>query len=248
MKASLFVTCIVDQFYPHIGESTVALLNRFGVEVDFPKDQACCGQPLFNSGFWNDSIPLAKKFLEEFSDSEYIVLPSGSCSAMVSKFYAEILKNEDDTLKQWEQISPRIYELSDFIVNVLKIEDLNQFISSNSPSEVSKIAYHPACHALRELNVLNQPITLLESLPNVELVDFEQDDVCCGFGGTFAVKFPEISGAMLNDKVQALRNSDAHILTSVDSSCLMHIRGGIERSGDKMQVMHFAEILEERLG
>ena len=248
MKASLFVTCIVDQFYPHIGESTVALLNRFGVEVDFLKDQVCCGQPLFNSGFWNDSIPLAKKFLEEFSDSEYIVLPSGSCAAMVSKFYAEILKNENSTLKQWEQISPRIYELSDFIVNVLKIEDLNQFISSKSPSGISKIAYHQACHALRELNIFNQPIRLLESLPNVELVDFEQDDVCCGFGGTFAVKFPEISGAMLNDKVQALRNSDAHILTSVDSSCLMHIRGGIERSGDKMRVMHFAEILEERLG
>jgi len=248
LKASLFVTCIVDQFYPKIGESTFGILNRLGIEVDFPKGQACCGQPMFNSGYWNDSKPLAKKFLQDFSDSEYIVLPSGSCAAMVSKFYAEILKDEDAALREWEQISPRIFELSDFIFNVLKIDDLNQFVTPNSPSGVLKIAYHQACHALRELNILNQPLTLLGSLSNVELVNFDQEDVCCGFGGTFSVKFPEISGAMLSDKIHALRNSKAEILTSVDSSCLMHIRGGIEKAGDKIKVMHFAEILHDRLG
>ena len=248
MKASLFVTCIVDQFYPNVGESTVRILNRFGVEVDFPKTQACCGQPIFNSGFWKDTIPLAKKFLHDFRESEYIVLPSGSCAAMVSKFYGQILENEEGTLEEWERISPRIFELSDFIVNVLEVDDLKPFISSDSPSKIAKIAYHQACHALRELNVLNQPIELLNSLPNVQLIDFEQQDVCCGFGGTFAVKFPDISGAMLNDKIQALRDCQADVLTSVDSSCLMHIRGGVERAGYELRIMHFAEILEERLG
>jgi L-lactate dehydrogenase complex protein LldE len=248
VRASLFVTCIIDQFYPEVGESAVRVLRRLGVDLDFPRAQTCCGQPAFNSGFWSEAKPLAKRFLRQFQGDRYIVVPSGSCASMLRVFYPELLHDEPQLLRQAYAIAPRVFELSEFIVDALGVTDIAKPEEAGlkpAPTTARKVTYHEACHLKRELGVVTQPRTLIGSLPGVELVEMEQAEVCCGFGGTFSVKYPEISGAMLQDKIDNIRKSGADTLVACDSSCLMHMAGGMDKQRVSVRPMHLAQLLDE---
>lgn len=247
IKASLFVTCIIDQFYPEVGESAVRLLRRLGVEVDFPAGQTCCGQPAFNSGFWRDAKPLARRTLDALDGADYVVIPSGSCASMLRVFYAELFHDEPLMLKRIALLTPRVYELSEFIVDALGVSDLREYAEAGSAASPRKITYHEACHLRRELGVMSQPRALIESLPGVEFVEMQQSEVCCGFGGTFSVKYPEISGAMLQDKIDFAAESGADAITACDSSCLMHIGGGLAKQRVGIKPLHLASLIEEQL-
>ena len=244
VKASLFVTCIIDQFYPDVGESVVRVLRRLGVDLDFPRGQTCCGQPAFNSGFWRDAKPLARRFLAEFQGDRYIVVPSGSCASMLRVFYSELLHDEPELKEKASAMSSRVFELTEFIVDVLGVTDLTPYCSPAEIMDTQSVTYHEACHLRRELGVNEQPRMLLASLPGVEVVEMEQAEVCCGFGGTFSVKYPDISGAMLADKVDNVLASGADTLTACDSSCLMQMAGGLEKRGAKVRAAHVAQILD----
>ena len=246
MKASLFVTCIVDQFYPEVGESTVRVLERLGVDVDFPRGQTCCGQPAFNAGYWSDARPLARRFIETFRGDSYVVAPSGSCVTMVRVFYDELLHNDPGPRAEAQKLAPRVFELSEFIVDVMGISDLGP-LASRAESEPLATTYHEACHLRRELGVIEQPRALVRSLPGVELAEMDQAEVCCGFGGTFSVKYPDISGAMLQDKIDRIRESGAQAVVACDSSCLMQIGGGLEKQGADVRPVHLARLIDERL-
>jgi L-lactate dehydrogenase complex protein LldE len=246
VKASLFVTCVIDQFYPEVGESTVRVLRRSGVDLDFPKDQTCCGQPAFNSGHWSEARPLARRFLKVFRGDRYIVAPSGSCATMVRVFYDELLHDEPDTRAEAKDLAPRVFELSEFLVDVLGVSDFG--LTSDPPAGTVKATYHEACHLRRELGVIKQPRSLIRGLPGVDLVEMEQAEICCGFGGTFSVKYSDISGAMLQDKVNNIRASGADTVVACDSSCLMQIGGGLEKQDVPVRPLHLAQLLDERLG
>ena len=245
VAASLFVTCVVDQFYPEVGESAVAVLSRLGVEVDFPQGQTCCGQPAFNSGYWNDALPLARRTLDVLDGTEYVVVPSGSCAAMLRVFYAELVHDHPDLLEKARRLTPRVFELSEFVVDVLGVTDLSSVGAGISPAAGRNVAYHSSCHLARELGVVGQPRGLLGSLSGTELVEMARAEVCCGFGGTFSVKYPEISAAMLQDKLDAIRDSGADAVVACDSSCLMQIGGGLSRQGLDARPVHIAQVLDE---
>ena len=252
VKASLFVTCIIDQFYPDVGESTVRVLKRLGVELDFPRSQTCCGQPAYNAGFWSDAKPLARRVLDQFEHSEYVVIPSGSCATMIRVFYPELFEDEPESLSKADSLAGRTYELSEFIVDVLGVTDLSHLVEGtgdqNAIAGKSKVTYHEACHLRRELGVTTQPRTLIRSLPGVELVEMDQAEVCCGFGGTFSVKYAEISGAMLQDKLDRIEATGAESVVACDSSCLMQIGGGLEKGGSGVRPVHLATLLDDVIG
>lgn len=245
MSALLFVTCIVDQLYPEVGESAVAALTRLGVDVDFPAGQTCCGQPAFNSGYWKDALPLARRTLDVFDGSRYVVMPSGSCAAMLRVFYAELLHDHPALLEQAKRLAPRVFELSEFVVDVLGVTNVAAVGAGASPSAGRRAVYHPGCHLSRELGVVEQPRALIGSLSGTELVEMDKAEVCCGFGGTFSVKFPEVSAAMLQDKLDAIRESGADSVIACDSSCLMQIGGGLSRQGIAARPLHVAQVLAE---
>ena len=244
--ASLFVTCIVDQLYPEVGESTVRVLRGLGVEVDFPEGQTCCGQPAFNSGFWSEAKPLARRFLEMFKDKDLVVMPSGSCASMVRVFYRELLHDDPELLGLAEQVGPRVYELSEFIVDVLGAGGPVEAPDLTSGSFHETVTYHEACHLRRELGATTQARRLIGSA-RAELLEMEQAEVCCGFGGTFAAKYADISGAMLQDKVQNIRKTGADAVVACDSGCLTQIEGGLEKQGVKVRAMHLAQLLDETM-
>lgn len=244
MRVALFVTCIIDQFYPEVGESAVRVLRRMGVEVDFPRDQTCCGQPAFNSGFWNDAKPLAMKFLQQFGDKSHIVVPSGSCAAMLRVFYPELLHDEPAALHKAQEIALRTYEFSEFLVDVLGVPGTSPIKGLTQPAS-QKITYHEACHLRRELMATTQPRTLIHSVPGANLVEMDQPDVCCGFGGTFSIKYPDISGAMLQDKIDDIQRTGAEAVVACDSTCLMQIAGGLQRGELPTRTVHLAQLLDE---
>ena len=245
VRASLFVTCVVDQFYPQVGESTVRVLRRLGVDVDFPQGQTCCGQPAFNSGFWDEARPVARRFLDVFRDAPLIVAPSGSCVSMVREFYRELFRDDAAALAEARDVASRTYELSEFIVDVLGVTDVAGATASPPSPDGRRVTYHEACHLRRELGIMTQPRALIGSVPGVELAEMEQSEVCCGFGGTFAVKYPEISAAMLRHKLENILNAAADTLVACDSTCIMQIAGGLEKRGDPVRTMHLAELLDE---
>ncbi len=240
VKASLFVTCVVDQFYPEVGESTVKVLRKLGVEVDFPAGQTCCGQPAFNSGFVSQAKPLAQRLLDVFADSEYVVLPSGSCASMVKVFTPEILRDDPGLAARAQALSERTYELSQFLVNVLGVVDVGARYHG-------KVTYHASCHLLRELGAATEATRLIQAVRGVKFVEMKGAADCCGFGGTFSVKYPEISGAILEGKLQNIEASGADVLVACDSSCLMHISGAMSRRGMKTKPMHLAQLLAQGL-
>ncbi|HXF40177.1 MAG TPA: (Fe-S)-binding protein [Blastocatellia bacterium] len=236
MKVSLFITCLIDQFFPEVGISTVRLLRKLGVEVDFPEAQTCCGQPAFNSGYQSEARDLAKRFISIFEESEYVVAPSGSCTSMVRVFYPELLKDEGEWLKRAEALASRTYEFTEFVVNVLGVKDVGV-------SGEGKVALHQSCHLLRELKVKTEPQALLARVKGIELVELERADQCCGFGGLFSIKYPDISGGILEDKIESIEKSGADVVVACDVGCLMHIGGGLSRGSCHARTMHIAELL-----
>ncbi len=236
MKVSLFITCLVDQFFPEVGMSVVSVLRKLGVEVDFPPAQTCCGQPAYNSGFSVEARELAKRFIGIFEESEYVVAPSGSCTSMVRVFYPELFKDEPEWHKRAKSLASRTYEFTEFLVNVLQVQDVGAFSRG-------KVALHQSCHLLRELNVRTEPQCLLRSVEGIELVDLERAEACCGFGGLFSIKYPHISGGILQDKIDSVRKSGADVVVACDVGCLMHIAGGLSRQRVAAKTMHIAELL-----
>ena len=239
-RVNLFVTCLVDQFVPTVGVSVVNILESQGIEVHFPSDQTCCGQPAFNSGFRNDARPVASRFLDVFEATEGpIVCPSGSCVAMVRNFYKDLFRGHPDELARAERLSKRVYEFTEFLVDVLGIESLG--IEADVDA-----TYHSCCHLLRELHIDEQPKSLLSNLDGLELKPMERDEVCCGFGGAFSVKMSEVSTAMLNEKLDNVVATGASALIAGDTGCIMHMQGGLRRRGSGVQVVHIAELLDTK--
>jgi L-lactate dehydrogenase complex protein LldE len=217
--------------------STVEVLRRLGCEVVFDERQTCCGQPAFNTGYRKEARKFAKRFIEIFeeSDAAAIVSPSGSCTVMVKHFH-ELFPNEQDWRERAEKIASKTHEFTSFLVNVLKIESLES-------SFEGRATWHDACHGLRELNLKSEPRTLLRNLKSIEFVEMANADTCCGFGGTFSVKYPEISVAILDKKIKEIEETGADVVVSCDASCLMQIGGRLSRLGSKVRPMHIAEIL-----
>ena len=238
MKASLFITCFNDTLFPETGQATVRLLERLGVEVDFPREQTCCGQMHFNSGYADETVPLVRRFVSVFADSEVVVAPSASCVGMVRDYYTDVAERSgDEALKEEVRaIQPRVLELSEFLIDRLGVEDVGAYF----PHQVT---YHPTCHSLRILHVGDRPLRLLRAVAGIDLVELPEAEGCCGFGGTFAVKNADTSMAMLTDKVRAVLDTGAQVCTAGDNSCLMHIGGALSRQRAGVRAMHMAEIL-----
>ena len=243
-RASLFVTCIIDQLYPEVGVSVVRMLRRCGVEVDFPEGQSCCGQPLYNSGFTQEAKRLALRTLDALEDAEYVVVPSGSCGAMLRVFYLDLFADDPIMAARAESLSGRVYEFTEFLTEVAEVERAGG--DESGPAQT--VAYHPSCHLLREMEVRDAPRRLLENASGVELTDLPDAEQCCGFGGTFAVKYPHISEQMLADKIDSILASGADTVTACDMGCLMHIGGAVSRRNLPVSVRHVAQILDKESG
>ena len=245
IRADLFVTCLVDQLFPEVGVSVVKVLRQLGVEVSFPPDQTCCGQPVFNSGFKEEGRKLALRMLQSFHPHEedgstrYIVVPSGSCAAMMKVFYSDLFRDDPTLQERARALSSRVYEFSEFLVKILGVTDVGARFNG-------KITYHPSCHLLRELQVSAEPIKLLDNVEGAERVELAEAETCCGFGGTFSVKYPHISESMLEDKVQNIVSSGAQTLVSCDMSCLMHIGGALSRRRVAVEPLHLAQVLDHK--
>ena len=237
-RVSLFTTCIIDQLYPLVGVSVVRVLRRLGVEVDYPADQTCCGQPLYNSGFTEQARQLARRVFSSFGDAEYVVVPSGSCAAMMRVFYLDLFADDPEWYPQAQNLAGKVYEFSEFLVKVLQVEDVGARHSG-------AVTYHPSCHLLRELEVREEPLKLLGNVSDLHLTDLPRAESCCGFGGAFSVKYPHISEVMGADKVSDVLATGADTLVSCDMGCLMQIGGILSRQGSDIRVRHLAQILDE---
>jgi len=227
-RVALFIPCFVDQVCPQVGVDMARVLRKIGCDISFPEEQTCCGQPAFNSGYWDDARAVAKRFLRVFDQAECVVGPSGSCVTMVRKFYPELIG-----------ISPaysKFYEFSEFLTNVAKIDD----VGASFPH---KVTLHDSCHALRELGVRQGPRNLLRKVRGLELAEMPHADDCCGFGGTFAVKFGMISAAMGETKMENAQSTAAEFVTSIDPSCLMHLDGVLRKKQSPLKTIHLAGIL-----
>lgn len=240
VNASIFITCLVDQLYPEVGQSMVNILRKLGVNLDFPKEQTCCGQPAFNSGYHREAKDMARRYMKIFKGNNYIIVPSGSCGAMIRVFYNQLFQDEPDVLSELEELSSRVFEFSEFLVQILGITDVDGKLNGD-------VTYHDCCHLRRELGIISQPRDLIKSVKGINFVELNQSDVCCGFGGTFAIKYPDISGAILDQKIRNIKNSGADILVANDTSCLMHMRGSFSRLGLDIEAMHIAEFLDKAM-
>ena len=238
-RVSLFVTCIVDQLFPQVGIAMADVLERLGYEIDFPEAQTCCGQPAFNSGYPAEARKVARHFLDVFRDAEHIVVPSGSCTSMIAHHFEDIFAQDSGMLEQAHRIGPRVWEFSRFLLEVANVEDVGARFDG-------AVTYHDSCHALRELRIKNGPRRLLSKVRGLELREMDAAEECCGFGGTFSVKFPEVSGAMARTKIESIRKTEASTVVSIDSSCLMQLQGVISRAGFPIRTMHLAEVLASR--
>ena len=237
MKVSMFVTCLSDAIYPRVGEAMVRLLARYGVQLEFPPSQTCCGQPAYNSGYWEEARTSAKTLLQAFDDSDFVISPSGSCTHMIHN-YPKLFENDPVWLPKAEELQQKSYEFAQFLVQVLGVEDVGAVFPH-------KVTYHPSCHGSRLLGVKDEPIALMEHVKGMELVPLPFAEDCCGFGGTFAVKMADISGAMVSEKVDHIKETEAEVLVGLDMACLMNIGGNLRHRGEKIRVMHLAELLEE---
>jgi L-lactate dehydrogenase complex protein LldE len=231
------VTCLGDALFPDVGVATVKLLRRLGVTVDFPQAQTCCGQPHFNSGFHHEARDLAKHAIRTFAGSALVVTPSGSCAAMVKLEYPELFHHDPVWHGRAEDLARRTHELSDFLVNVLGKEDVGARFEARA-------TYHMACH-LRGLGIVTEPLRLLQNVRGLHLAPLERYDECCGFGGSFAVRYPQISGAMVSDKCGFIEKSGAEVVVATDAGCLMNIGGCLRRRGTGVRFMHLAEVLAQ---
>jgi L-lactate dehydrogenase complex protein LldE len=239
VKVALMVTCVNDTMFPAAGQATVTLLRRLGVSVEFPEQQACCGQPMVNTGYLDEAVPVVRNCVAAFEGYDAVVVPSGSCAGSVRHQHSMVARRAGDP--SLSSLGPRTYELTEFLVDVLGVTD----VGASFPHRVT---YHPTCHSLRMLGVGDRPLSLLRSVRGLELLPLARADECCGFGGTFAVKNADTSVAMGADKARAVVNTGAEVLVAGDSSCLMHIGGLLSRQRSGVRVMHLAEVLAAQEG
>lgn len=242
MKVSFFVTCLVDVFFPNVGKSVVEILGRYGVEVDFPAGQTCCGQPAYNSGYQREAKETARHMIRVFENSEYVMAPSGSCVSMVRHYYPELLKDDPAGYEAAKRLANKTYEFSEFMVNVLKVTDVGAQLS-----EPVTAAYHHSCHMSRGLGIKQEPTRLLSAVEGLDLKDLPYHQDCCGFGGTFAVKMGDISEAMADEKIKHLESAGTNLLIGSDMGCLMHLQGRLRRTGKQIEVRHVAEVLAKEV-
>jgi L-lactate dehydrogenase complex protein LldE len=242
MKIALFITCLNDTMFPDTGKALVRLLTRLGHEVDFPAGQTCCGQMHFNTGYRQQCVPLVRGFTEAFerpSDPyDAVVTPSASCAAMVRDWHQQVAESAGDPALSAAsaRLTPKVYELSELLVDVLGVTDVGAYFPH-------RVTYHPTCHSLRMLKVGDRPLRLLRAVRGIDLVELPDAAECCGFGGTFALKNPDVSAAMCADKVNRVQETGADTLCAADNSCLMHIGGRLSRLHSDVRTLHLAEIL-----
>jgi L-lactate dehydrogenase complex protein LldE len=243
VRVALFITCFNDTLFPETGRATVEVLERLGVEVDFPLSQTCCGQMHFNTGYQREAIPLVRRFVEVFGGYDAVVAPSGSCVSMVRELYpmAAELAGDGGLAGRIDALAPRVFELSEFLVKKLGVADVGAYYPH-------RVTYHPTCHSLRMLKVGDAPLELLRNVRGIDLVELSEAEECCGFGGTFAIKNADTSAAMLSDKLRHVLDTEAEACTAGDNSCLMHIGGGLNRLRAGVGTVHLAEILASRTG
>ncbi len=237
MKVSLFITCMSDALYPRVGEAMVRLLARYGVELQFPTVQTCCGQPAFNSGYWKEARDSAKTILDAFEDCDFVISPSGSCTGMIHH-YPKLFEHDPVMLERANRLQSKAYEFTQFLVQVLGVTDVGATFTH-------KVTYHPSCHGSRLLGIKDEPLALMKQVRGLELVPLPFAEDCCGFGGTFAVKMADISGAMVTEKVDHVLESEAEVLVGLDMACLMNIAGNLRYRNEPVRVMHLAELLYE---
>jgi len=235
MNVQIFIPCFVDQLYPSVGFNMVKVLEKAGCTVSYNINQTCCGQPAFNAGFWGEAKDVCKKFLKDFSGDDYIVAPSASCVGFVRNYYKKLFQDAVQ-IAEVNKIHDRIYELSDFLVNVLRFTDFNASFNATA-------TYHDSCAALRECHLKQEPRILLNNVQGLQLVEMNDVETCCGFGGTFAVKFDAISIAMADQKITNAADTKAEYIISTDMSCLMHIDGCIKNKHANLKVVHLADVL-----
>lgn len=238
LKASLFITCIADLMYADVGKSVVRVLESNGVELDFPEGQTCCGQPAFSSGYYQEAAVVAKKVIEVFQNSERVIMPSGSCAAMIHHGYPILFKNDPIWGKKAEEFVAKTYEFSQFIVDILGIHDVGATFAK-------KVTYHSSCHMSRILGVEEQPKILLRSVKELEFIELPFAFDCCGFGGTFSMKMKDISAEIVDEKVDHIIETGAEVLVGSDLTCLMNIGGRLSRRGSSIKVMHLAQVLDQ---
>lgn len=235
-NVALLVTCLVDLFRPSVGFAAVKLIEEAGYHVDVPEVQTCCGQPAYNTGDRNNAIDIASQVIEAFQGYDYVVAPSGSCASMLKEHYPRLFDDISDWSEKANNLAERTYELMSFLVDVLGIE---QIASKN----LAKVAYHDSCSGLRELGIKAQPRTLLSNIEGLEIIEYEGAESCCGFGGTFCVKYTEISNKILTSRIDQLTSTDADTLLGGDLGCLFNLAGKLKREGSHIQVRHVAEVL-----
>jgi L-lactate dehydrogenase complex protein LldE len=238
-RVSLFVTCILDQLFPDVGMAAVEVLERIGCQVDFPEGQTCCGQPAFNTGYREEARRVARHFLQVFRDAEYVIVPSGSCASMITHHFAELFEKQPHWLEETRRLESRVWEFSKFLLEVARVEDVGARFEQ-------VVTFHDSCHGLRDLGIKEGPRRLLSKVRGLTLREMEPSEECCGFGGTFSVKFPEVSGGMARTKLDAIQRSGAEVVVGIDASCLLQIQGVLSRAGLPVRTMHLAEVLAHR--
>lgn len=238
MKVSLFITCLADVFYPGVGQDVVEILERVGCDVDFPQNQTCCGQPAYNSGYHKETKDVAKHMIRTFEHADYVIIPSGSCGAMVHE-YVHLFENDSEWKAKAEALARKTYEFTQFLVDVLEIEDVGAFFDK-------KVTYHTSCHMTRLLGVKDAPMKLLSNVRGLKFTSLPNKETCCGFGGTFSVKMVPISEQMVNEKIDHIEETEAEVLIGADCGCLMNIGGRIERQNKSIKVMHIAQVLNSK--
>jgi Fe-S oxidoreductase len=238
MRIGLFVTCLTDTLFPDTGRAVVTVLERLGHQVDFPAAQACCGQMHFNTGYRREAIPMVRGMVAAFAGYDAVVSPSASCTSMVREYYPALAGEAGDAAlaRAVAELVPRTWELSEYLTGVLGVTDVGAYFPH-------RVTYHPSCHSLRMLEVGDAPLRLLRAVRGLDLADLPDAESCCGFGGTFAVKNPDVSAAICTDKVAAIIQTGAEVVCAADNSCLMHIGGALTRQRSGVATMHLAEIL-----
>ena len=235
MQVQLFIPCFIDQLYPQVAFNTVKILEKAGCTVKYNTQQTCCGQPAFNAGFWGESKDVCTKFVQDFDGADFIVSPSASCAGFIRNNYGKLFEN-NAFQSPAKKVSSQIFELSEFLVKIINVTDLGASFNG-------KATYHDSCAGLRECNIKQEPRTLLSKVAGLELVEMNEVETCCGFGGSFAVKYDTISVSMADQKIENIINTKAEYLISTDSSCLMHLEGRINHHGQAIKVLHLADIL-----
>ena len=238
-EVQLFSTCLAEEFFPEVNDAAATVLERLRLKVTPIRGAFCCGQVAFNEGMREQAVALARRFLNSVQPGVPIVVPSGSCTSMLKIFYGDLLADDPALAARAAAIRPWVFELSQFIVNVLKVKYLGARYER-------AVAYHPSCHLMRELGVRAEPMTLLSAVAGIKLCEVRDREECCGFGGMFSVKFPDISASMLDDKIARINESGAEVVVANDCGCLMQIGGGLSRKGEKIEVRHLAEVLAAR--